>query len=78
MTDQRRPIFAECQPCGERWKVATTSMPIVALARAFKVATCPNCGERRKVVLCATDGSDAVTAARDGAVPAPAAEGGRR
>jgi len=62
--NNRKPIFVECKPCGERWKVATTPCSIDALAKLK--SRCPNCEETKQIFLCPTDGENAVTQARDG------------
>lgn len=64
--DERQPIFVECRPCGERWKVATLPMSALAFAKAFTDVVCPNCGESKELYPCPTDGPDAVTGPRDG------------
>ena len=63
----RKPLFAECMTCGERWKVATTLMELGKFAKLLKNARCPNCAETaKKIGLCYTEGPDAVTQARNG------------
>lgn len=62
---KRKPIFAECRKCGERWKIATLPVAIDQLVKAAR-QTCPNCAEKKAVVLCKTDGPEKVTEARNG------------
>ena len=62
-----KPIFVECLPCGERWKVGTTPAAFRAFARLLRNVTCPNCyAKSSRIVLCMTDGPHAVTEARNG------------
>ncbi len=69
MSDERRPMFAECRACGERWKIATVPAGALAVARAMKTALCPNCMTRKDIWICDTHGPEAVTEARAGKVP---------
>lgn len=60
-------LFVECRVCGERWKVA--SLPVTldtAWLKAMKHTRCPNCGERKEIHVCPTNGEGAVTEARNG------------
>lgn len=62
-----KPLFIECMECGERWKAATLPLGILKMARALKRVCCPFCGAKSdRIGMCATDGPNAVTAARDG------------
>lgn len=68
-TEQRKPMFVECRKCGERWKVATLPMGCDEFSKAIKRrADCPNCGEKKEVFCCKTDGQEAVTESRNGTV----------
>jgi hypothetical protein len=62
---KRTPWFAECQMCGERWKVATLPMDLKD-AGLLKHLRCPNCGERKKLFMCYSSGPKAVKKARKG------------
>lgn len=64
---ERKPLFVECMDCGERWKVATLPAEILKVARSLTRFCCPFCGAKSdRIGMCATDGPDAVAAARDG------------
>jgi carbon storage regulator len=65
---ERKPLFAECKTCGERWKVATTPIDIREFSASMRRATCPNCGEKKQLFVCKTDGPDAVTESRSGSM----------
>jgi DNA-directed RNA polymerase subunit M/transcription elongation factor TFIIS len=63
----RKAMFVECRKCGERWKVATIPMECSAFSRAIKRrGDCPNCGEKKEVFCCKTDGPEAVYESRNG------------
>jgi len=64
MNNGSKPWFCECIKCGERWKAATLPMGVAAL-KAFK-PKCPNCGERKRLFMCVTEGPTAITEPRDG------------
>ena len=46
-TTQRKPLFVQCQTCGEIWKWCT--LP-VALTQIPNAPQCPNCGERKEIL----------------------------
>lgn len=60
---ERKPLFVECQNCGERWKWLTLPLAVTKMPRS---ARCPNCGEEERVGICPTEGPHAVTEPRDG------------
>lgn len=63
----RRPLFAECTGCGERWKLATIPLDIKDLVKATNGVRCPNCCAGGAIIsLCATHGPKAVNEARNG------------
>lgn len=61
-----KPLFIECIVCGERWKVATIPVPLGRLSKVLRSCMCPTCGETKRIVMCPTDGVDAVTEPRAG------------
>ncbi len=61
----RKPLFAECGECGERWKIAT--LPInISVTSLPRNPQCPNCAERKRLYWLHTSGPHAVTEARSG------------
>lgn len=64
MSDERKPLFAECKRCDERWKVGTLPIPCHDLGKMN--GRCPNCSEAKEVYVCATHGQNVVTCVRDG------------
>lgn len=69
MSEPRKPIFAECHVCGERWKLCITPIAITEFVSAAQQPRCANCGERDKIFLCPTDGPEKVTEPRNGKPP---------
>lgn len=68
----RRPVFAECKRCGERWVFGYVPLAIDTLVRTLKRTRCPNCDATPKLIsLCATDGKGAVKKSRRGVWPVP-------
>lgn len=61
----RKPLFVECTPCGARWKIGELPRMLSLMARLGS-QTCPNCGERKRIVVCYTDGPNAVSEPREG------------
>lgn len=62
-------FFIECRKCNERWKFSRKPLVIDdEMTRKVEAACCPNCGERKELFLCVTDGPNAATQCQDGLV----------
>lgn len=57
-------LYCECGRCGHRWAVMELPASLESVGRIRP--QCPNCGETRKLYMCATDGPGAVTEPRQG------------
>lgn len=63
-TTDRKPAFAECWDCGERWKAFMLPLDVSKFPKRMQ---CPNCNAgMKRMGLCATEGPQAVTEPREG------------
>lgn len=51
MTDRRSPFYGKCTACGHAWIVHWLPMEITRAAQAMKRATCPCCGETKRIMV---------------------------
>jgi hypothetical protein len=48
---QKQPFYARCGACRHSWIAAYLPMPLHLAARVLRRATCPACGESKRLFL---------------------------
>ncbi len=65
MAKSPKGFFAQCNPCGARWRIGSVDMEIGVFASRVKATRCPYCDAGpSQYVMCPTDGPGAVTRGR--------------
>ena len=49
--DDRQPVYLQCRVCDHTWIAAWLPMSAGTFARLLKRATCPQCGETKRIYL---------------------------
>lgn len=57
--EQKTPFWVRCVN-GHRWVAVYLPMEAIKAAKAMQRATCPHCGESKKIYVDQTGGSDAL------------------
>jgi hypothetical protein len=53
--NERKPCNARCGACEHVWALAFLPMPLEKAANVIRRATCPACGEAKKIYMAASE-----------------------